>query len=377
LQTIVNATVGMLVALGLYLIGIPNAVLWGTLAMALRFIPYLGVWIAAAFAIALSIAVFDDWKHPAMTIGLYAGIELLAANVAEPLIYGSGTGVSSLALLMAAAFWTWLWGIPGLLLAVPLTVCLVVAGKHIPNLRFLTMLLSDGPVLAPHEQLYQRLLASDLTAAEEMIASDYSKSSLAMLADELLMPSLALAEHDRARGVLDVEEYQQLVFQLGELSETHESASAEPQGPTSDAPVVIVSADTTDAGDQLATTLLARAFTGAGFAVRQQLGRSAALGPGATRFVPLVACVSALSPAALMRVRLLTRDLRQRYPTTPILIGLWDTKADGDKIRHRVREMGSVTVISRMRDAVEFFAGRAVTTGTESALAAVTETPNG
>ena len=134
MQTVINTTQGIAVALGLYLIGIPNAILWGTLSMALRFLPYIGPWVAAAVPIALSFAVFNDWLHPLLTVGLYVGLEIITANFVEPMLYGSRTGVSPLALLVAAAFWTMLWGVPGLLLAVPLTVCLFVAGKYMPQL---------------------------------------------------------------------------------------------------------------------------------------------------------------------------------------------------------------------------------------------------
>ena len=146
MQLAVNACLGAFVALGLYLIGVPNAVLWGIAAAALRFVPYVGVWIAAIVPIGLSLAISDNWLAPLLTFGLFVVLELAVSNVLEPWLYGKHTGVSPVAVSVAAVAWTWLWGIAGLLLATPLTVCLLVIGKHVPQLSFLTILLGDEPV---------------------------------------------------------------------------------------------------------------------------------------------------------------------------------------------------------------------------------------
>jgi len=137
MQLVVNVTYGIAIAAGLYFIGVPNAVLWGVFATVMRFIPYIGPGIAAAFPIMLSLAVSTSWTMPLLTIGLFVVLELLSNNLMEPWLYGSSTGVSSIALIVAAVFWTWLWGPVGLVLATPLTVCLVVMGRHVPRLRFL------------------------------------------------------------------------------------------------------------------------------------------------------------------------------------------------------------------------------------------------
>ena len=157
----INATFGLSVGLGLYLIGVPNAVLWGILATALRFIPYIGPWIAAAMPIGLSMAISTGWIAPILTVGLFVVLELISNNVLEPWLYGRNTGVSAVAVLVAAVFWMWLWGPVGLLLATPLTVCLLVVGKHVPQLSFLGILLGTEPVFEPKTRIYQRLLAGD------------------------------------------------------------------------------------------------------------------------------------------------------------------------------------------------------------------------
>jgi len=151
-ELIVNACFGAFVGLGLYFIHIPNVFVWSVLAMFLRFIPYLGPWLAAAFPMVVAVAIDPSWFQPVATLGLYVTAESVTANAIEPLVYGARTGVSGLALLLAAVFWTWLWGLPGLFLSAPLTVCLMVAGNYVPELRFLSVLLggrsAQGPVTA-------------------------------------------------------------------------------------------------------------------------------------------------------------------------------------------------------------------------------------
>ncbi len=169
MQFLINAIQGTVVAIGLTLIGVPNGILWGILTIALRFIPYLGPLVAAGMPILVSLAAFNNWTGPLMTIVLVSSLEIISNNVLEPWLYGSRTGLSPVALIVAAVFWTWLWGGVGLLLSTPLTVCLVVMGKYIPQLAFLGILLSDEAVLSPKMRLYQRLLASDLQEAETVI----------------------------------------------------------------------------------------------------------------------------------------------------------------------------------------------------------------
>ena len=153
----------------LYFIGVPNALLWGAFSMAFRFIPYVGAWIAAAFPVILSLAISTSWTMPAQTIGLFVILELICANVVEPWLFGTHTGVSTIAIIVAAVFWTWLWGPVGLLLSTPLTVCVVVMGRHVPRLRFLSILLSDDEALTPSEECYHRLLAGNLNEMSALV----------------------------------------------------------------------------------------------------------------------------------------------------------------------------------------------------------------
>jgi predicted PurR-regulated permease PerM len=210
MQLVVNSTYGIPIGAALYFIGVPNAVLWGLLAAVLRFIPYLGPFLAALFPVALAVAVDTGWTMLLWVIGLFLVAELISNNVVEPWLYGSSTGLSSLAIIMAAIFWTTLWGPVGLFLATPLTVCLVVVGRYVPQLEFLGVLLGSDPVLAPEERLYQRLLAGNLEEAVE-IAEDYvDEHSSREFYDNAAIPALRLAENDRQRSTTDTN-YRRLV----------------------------------------------------------------------------------------------------------------------------------------------------------------------
>ena len=168
MQLIVNATYGVPMAVGLWFIGVPGAVLWGALAVVMRFVPYLGPLISAVFPLALAFAVDPGWSMVLWTIGLIAVLELISNNVIEPWLYGSSTGLSTLSIIVAATFWTTLWGPIGLVLSTPLTVCLLVMGRYIPALGFMQALLGSEPVLDPPQRLYQRLLAGDRAEAADL-----------------------------------------------------------------------------------------------------------------------------------------------------------------------------------------------------------------
>ncbi len=202
MQLIVNVTYGVPLGIGLYFIGVPNALLWGVLATVLRFVPYVGPFIASLFPIALAIAVDPGWEMLLWTIGLFLTVELISNNVIEPWLYGSSTGVSAIAIILAAIFWTTLWGPIGLLLSTPLTVCLVVMGRYIPHLRFLEVMLGSEPALSAGEHFYQRMLAGDSEEGEEIAKEQLKERTLPELYHEVILPALCLAERDRDRKFL-------------------------------------------------------------------------------------------------------------------------------------------------------------------------------
>ncbi len=210
MQLVVNIVYAIPIAIGLWILGIPNALLWGLLALALRFVPYIGPVIGALLPLFLALAVAPGWSLLLWTAGLFVVMEMLTGNVIEPWLYGSRTGLSPLAIIVAAIFWTWLWGPLGLVLSTPLTVCLVVLGRHVPQFEFLDVLFGNEPVLEPHARLYQRLLAGDpdeaTDHAEEMLEEKY----LVDFYDKVAIPALLLGEQDRARGVMGDQQRQQV-----------------------------------------------------------------------------------------------------------------------------------------------------------------------
>jgi predicted PurR-regulated permease PerM len=180
----------LLFGLGVYLIGVPHALLWGVLGCLLGFVPYVGTPIAAAFPMVLALAVFPGWSQVGLTFALFLLLELTVANVIEPWLYGAHTGVSSLAILIAAIFWGMLWGPVGLILSTPLTVCLLLMGRYVPQLDFLEILLGDEPVLSPQAHFYQRLLALDQEEARDIAAKYLKENSLGDLYDSVLIPAI-------------------------------------------------------------------------------------------------------------------------------------------------------------------------------------------
>src|SRR6516165_2721406 len=216
-QIIFNAVFGLAIGAGLELIGVPSAPLWGLIAMILRFVPYIGALISAIFPLTLAAAVGSGWGMLVQTALLFVVLELLAGQVIEPLIYGHSSGLSPVAIILSASFWTWLWGPVGLVIATPLTVCLVVVGRHVERLKFLDVMLGDQPPLSPPQLVYQRMLAGDpLEAAEQ--ADDFLKeSSLEDYCDTILLEGLRLAEADRRLGHLDEERLDRIVSTVDEL----------------------------------------------------------------------------------------------------------------------------------------------------------------
>jgi predicted PurR-regulated permease PerM len=229
-QLIVNACCALPIGLGLTVIGIPNAALWGIMTLVLRFIPYLGIVIAASFPLALAIAVAPGWSLLIWTILLFVTVELVISNVVEPFVYGDSAGVSPVALIAAATFWTWLWGPMGLLLSTPMTVCLVVLGRHVPQLQFLDVVLGNQPALTTEETFYQRMLASDPEEATQLAEEFAAEHSLAAFFDEVAIPALARAQADSDRGALlpdrrriIMEGFKTLLENLSDVSDKGES----------------------------------------------------------------------------------------------------------------------------------------------------------
>src|SRR4029077_11239787 len=202
-QLALNASFGLVIGVALWLIGVPSAPLWGMLAMIMRFVPYIGAFISAIFPLVLAAAVGQGWTMVLMTAALFLIAETVVGQAIEPLLYGQSTGLSPVAVITSATFWTWLWGPIGLILATPLTMCLVVLGRHVDQLKFLEVMFSDEPPLTPSEVIYQRMLARDPVEAAEQARAFLKEKPLAAYYDEILLEGLRLAQADAERGLLD------------------------------------------------------------------------------------------------------------------------------------------------------------------------------
>ena len=216
-QVLINSAYGVFIALGLWLIGVPSPIVWGILAMLMRFVPYVGSFIAAAFPLLLAAAVAPGWTTFLLTFALYLISETLMGQVVEPLVYGHGTGLSPIAVVASTVFWTWLWGPLGLLLAMPLTVCLVVLGRHVEGLNFFEVLLGDKPAFTPQQSFYQRALTGDSAEATYQAELSLKEQPLATYLDDVALKGLQLAERDFERGALDEENLKRISTTVKEI----------------------------------------------------------------------------------------------------------------------------------------------------------------
>ena len=224
-QIIVNASFGLIIGIGLALIGVPSAPLWGLIAMILRFVPYVGSPISAVFPLILAAAVGSGWSMLMMTAALFATLQLIAGQVIEPLVYGRSSGLSPVAIVISTSFWTWLWGPIGLVLATPHTVCMVVVGRHFDRLQFLDVLLGNDPALTPPQLVYQRMLAGDPIEASQQAQTFLVDAPLEGYYDTIMLDGLRLAEADARLGRLDRERMERILATVHEVVddlETHE-----------------------------------------------------------------------------------------------------------------------------------------------------------
>ena len=356
-QSLVNGTFGLCLGVGLYVIGVPYAAFWGGLAAALRFIPYVGTWTAGVCPLLLSLAVFDGWKKPLLTFGLFVAIELGTSTIIEPWLYATRTGISSLAILLSAAFWTMLWGPIGLVVSTPLTVLLFVLGRYVPQLEFLYILLGDEPVLAPEVCYYQRLLALDEEDARNVV-EDYLKEHTALeLYDSVLLPALSLAEQDRYEHQLDderkrliYETTRELIDEVGEETALQSSETALPIAGADDISVVCVPAR--DEADEVVALMLAQVLRPTGCRVQTlDSGFVEEMLLKMTQLEPTVVIISALPPFAVNRARALCRRARQRCRGAKLVMGLWGATGDPKAMRQRLGSGCSEYVVHTLEEA--------------------------
>ncbi len=361
LQFLVNALMGVAIAAGLYAIGVPYAVLWGVIAALLRLVPYVGILCAAVLPFTLALAVFDGWLHPALVLLLFFVLEMIVGNFLEPWLYGAHTGISSLGLLVSAIFWTLLWGYPGLILSTPLTVCVVVLSRYVPQLSFLHIALGDQDVLTSEIQLYQRLLAMDHAEAREVIDQFLNDRPLLDLYEEVVIPALMLAEQERHRGTLEPAREEFVFLCLNEIIAELADQPAESAKGKHPGRVFLIPAK--DSADETSGALFAQLLERDGFAVISfPVGSSndlALLAPTADDMI----CVSALPPFALSAAAKLCTQLRSRYPDVRIVAGIWGFPEGREQVLRRLEKSTDMTVATTLAQALEQTSTVPVATG--------------
>jgi predicted PurR-regulated permease PerM len=334
MQTLINGVYGVGVALGALAIGLPYAFLWGFLAAVLRFIPYVGPWAAAVLVSVAGLAVFDEWLQPLLIVAIFIVLELFTNLVLETYFYSQSAGVSQVALLLAVAFWTWIWGAIGLALATPLTVCLLVMAKHVPDLEIVTVLLSDEPVLGPDRSYYQRLIARDENEAAQLIEEFRKAHPGGEVFDEVLVPALNHAQRDFRRGRIDeadlrfVEDATRTL--LEELDPLPGPAPA-PAGPPPREEATVLALPARNEADEIALLMLAHVpdrgqwsleIASPDLLASEIIDLVEEREPG----VVLIGALAGLGDA--VHLRYLTKRIHARFPDLPIVLGWWGAEAD-------------------------------------------------
>lgn len=351
MQLVVNVTYGIALAIGLYFIGVPNAILWGALAAVLRFIPYVGPWIASAFPILLSLASSPGWLMPLMAFALIVLLELISNNVMEPWLYGSSTGVTPIALIVAALVWTWLWGPVGLVLATPLTVCLVVMGRHIPKLAFLSIVLSDDEALTPAEDCYQRLLRAGEHDEMELMDTYLKANPMDSLFDAVLMPVITFAGTDHRLGFLDAGQLDSVEQTLYHMIDAVSPAFPPEDGMGSRICCVPARAYRDQlAGEMLTRLLWKEGISTEGIAANTPLSELVAW---IIKSKADVVCISVVAPSTLIHARYLCAKFRVISPELKIMVGFWGRSGLTPENIVALKESGADKIVSSLAEAVE------------------------
>lgn len=356
-QFSLNTVYGCLIATGLYFIEVPSFFLWGVLAGLLRFIPYIGPLIGGALPLLLALGVFDGWTRPILIFAFFTAVELVASQVVEPVIGGARTGISPLAILVAAVFWGALWGPAGLILSMPLTVCVVVLGRHVPQLEFLNVLLGDEPVLAPKARLYQRLLALDQQEAQSVVDAFLKDGTPIDLYDLVIIPALSMAEQDRHKGELDGAKEAFIIQSISEvIGELAEYKLPEPVRRSGRPDLRVICLPANDQADEITAAMLSQVLERAGYPVvclpvAGSVADAVELIGGMVPQPGDIVCISALPPFALLNARSMAKRLRQQFPDLTIMVGLW-TFTLSERAAERFGQAFVETVVTTLGDAV-------------------------
>jgi predicted PurR-regulated permease PerM len=386
--SLVNSGFGLTIGLGLSAIGVPYAVLWGCLAAMMRFIPYVGA--AAAFLLPLlfSIAHFEGWRQPLEVAAFFGAVEI-ALTYLEPLIYGKTTGVSALGLLVAAVFWTWLWGLLGTLLSTPLTLCLAVLGKYVPSLSFFATILGKEAELDQDIRFYQRLVSLDQDGATAVVDSALKERPRAEVFDQILVPALSRAGRDAARGELEESDTAFIRRVISEILDDLEgtedirlttsarSVEGEPvraNGKPASPQFEVAAVAATGTSDALTLRMLGQILAPSDCALVnvEGAGSPMQLAERVAAVSPKMVILSHLPPEALAQARYQVRRLRARFAGLPIVVGRWGEGAS-DAASQGLSGVGATHVaftLADARDQILARAGSAVAVTAPAAVAA-------
>jgi len=361
MQSLVNLIYGVAAGAGLYLLGVPYALVWASLGAALRFIPYLGPVLGAGAPILISLAALQGWTGPLAVMALFLVLELFTNLVLETVLYAGAAGVSQVALLISVAFWTWLWGPLGLLMATPLTVCLVVLGKHVPGLEMVGMLMADTPALAPEYGYYQRLLARDQGEAADLIERYVAAQPPRSVYDALLLPALNYAERDRLQERLSSEEETAVIDATRELIADAAQAvrRLEPEVPVAASPIRVLGCAINGVADELALVMLGHAVDDLPIAVEilgeriQAADLIAHVRAGGFSIV----CLADLPPSAPSKTRYLVKRLHASLPDLRIIVGRWAPAELADESTQLLRDSGATLVTTSLIETRAYLAG--------------------
>ncbi len=358
MQFVVNAGFGLVLGVGLFVLGMPYPLLWGILATTLRFVPYVGTWLATGLILLFGVAVAPTWTLPLLVLAFVVVLELSTAYVIEPWLFGHSTGVAPIALIVAAVFWAWLWGPIGLILSTPLTACLVVLGRHVPRLEFLSVLLGAKSVMDPEFAFYQRLLARDQDEATDVVNGYLQTHPPETVCDAVLVPALVLGKYDRDSGALSPDD-ERFIFQvtgaiLDDLGlappvEAIPIVSTEPPSQK----VLVLACPACDEADELALQMLRRLLDHDGFQAKVLSGQDDHTGahftdPGES---PDVICVGALPPGGLTQARYLCKRLRASFPQQKIVVIRWGLPDNAGPRREELLAAGADVVAITLLEA--------------------------
>jgi len=371
MQSLVSLVYGIAIFVGLYFFHVPYPLVWGILGAALRFIPYVGPVLAAGAPILVSLAALKGWTGPLMVLALFVVLELFTNLVLETALYAGAVGVSQVVLLVSVAFWTWLWGPLGLLMAAPLTVCLVVLGKHVPGLAFVGLVMDEAPALAPEYGFYQRLVARDQSEAAELIDNHIKTEPPASVFDALLLPALSYAERDRLEHRLSPEEEAAVIDATRELTSdaagiVRRHAETEPSSAATDAslpaprePLRVLGYAVNGGADEVALAMLAHLLDDMPIAMeitsaRMQAAELLSL-VGDRKFSAV--CFADLPPSSSSKTRYLVRRLRAALPELRITVGRWAPPALADESSKTLLDAGANHVGSLLIESRNYLGG--------------------